>query len=94
MTRLPYPRPNIVPKDDAWREVTLDHLGSNGHTTLWLDCAHCHHWVYEPLETFRARTGLAGDTPLLMISLALKCTRCGENWGRCKPKPYGIGDRT
>ena len=41
----------------------------------------------------RAGTGLAGDVPLMLISIALKCSRCGARKAHCWPKPYGIGDR-
>ena len=54
----------------------------------------CQHHVYEPIGAFLARTGLPADTPFLAVSLALKCSRCGERKAHCWPKPYDIEDRT
>jgi hypothetical protein len=82
-----------IPKDGAWRRVTLDHVGTVQTDTLWLHCGVCPHRVDEKIADFRARTGLPGDVPLMLISIALKCSRCGERKAHCWPKPYDSEDK-
>lgn len=82
-----------LPKDDAWREVTLEHVASVQTDTLWLQCQACRHGVDERISDFGSRTGLPGDMPLMLIAMALKCTQCGERKAICWPKPYSIAYR-
>jgi hypothetical protein len=71
-----------VPKDDAWKQAHLAMLVELGKRA-WLHCDDCRHSVM--IRAARARpTAL---TPLLTISKAMRCTRCGARRGCCWPEP-------
>ena len=59
---------------------------------LWLSCDWCQHSAMVDVRAFAAQHGHDMRTPLLTISRALKCTRCGErrNWCRLGPNGYGM----
>ncbi|MGE0629290.1 MAG: hypothetical protein AB7O43_15810 [Hyphomicrobiaceae bacterium] len=80
-----------IPRDDAWKQVSPASVDALGQM-LWLRCACGRNCYVEPLS-FADRHGLDHRTPLLRISQALRCSKCGEKKGWCAPKPYGIDDR-
>jgi hypothetical protein len=83
---------HTLPKDDAWKQVTPQSVAELGQQ-LWLRCDACGHELYlEPLD-FARRHGLDPRTPLLRIGEALRCVKCGERKGGCRPAPYRIGER-
>ena len=79
-----------VPKDDAWKQVHLDYVAGLG-VPLWIHCACGHQKLIDPME-FAAAHKLDRRTPLLRISQAMRCKRCGERKVSVWSKPYGIGD--
>jgi len=80
---------HTIPRDDAWRQVTLAHIHSLGQR-LWINCA-CHRErLVEPLA-YAVETGLDPATPLLSIALRLRCSACGTRRVAVQPEPYGIG---
>ena len=82
---------HTIPTDDAWKQVSLVSIATLGQR-LWLRC-HCgHEVIVGPIEFADARK-LDHRTPLLRISQALRCSRCGERKAHCRPEPYGIGQR-
>jgi len=82
---------HAIPRDDAWRQVTLDHIHGLGQR-IWVHC-HCgRQRVVEP-GAYAAETGISMSAPLLAIALRLRCKACGERTVQVWPEPYGIGDR-
>lgn len=81
---------HAIPKDDAWKAVTLASVNALGQR-LWLRCDGCGRHVYTPALEFAAGRGLDPSTPLFAITLRLRCTRCGERKGWCAPEPYSQG---
>lgn len=79
-----------MPKDEAWRQVTLTHIAGLGQR-LWIHCTACWHERFEEPLGFGAAHRLTGSTPLLAISLRLVCSRCGARKAHCNPEPYSIG---
>jgi hypothetical protein len=76
-----------IPIDDAWKQAHLAMLVRLGKRA-WLHCDGCRHSVmFEPHE-FAQRHRLAMLTPLLTISKAMRCTRCGARKGCCWPEPH------
>jgi hypothetical protein len=60
---------------------------------LWLSCDQCQHNVMTDVRAFADRHGLDMRTPLLAISRALKCSKCGEMRSWCRLEPHGYGTR-
>ena len=83
---------NIIPKDNAWRQVTLASIEAL-QQKLWLRCDECAHDVITTPAFMHEKHGLDWRTPLLTISRSLRCSCCGSRKAACRPKPYGIGDR-
>jgi DNA-directed RNA polymerase subunit RPC12/RpoP len=77
-----------IPKDDAWKQAHLAMVESLGKR-LWLSCDWCQHYVMVEVRPFAERHRLDMLAPLLTISRALKCTRCGERKGSCRLEPHG-----
>ena len=76
-----------VPKDDAWKLAHLAMLIKPGKRA-WLHCDDCRHSIMiEPRELGRQHQ-LDMQTPLLAISKAMRCTRCGARRGCCWPEPH------
>ena len=79
---------HTIPRDDAWKQVTPASIAALGQS-LWLRC-HCGHETFaEPIE-FADAHRLDQATPLLRISQALWCSRCGERKAHCRPWGYGM----
>jgi hypothetical protein len=76
-----------VPKGDRWKEATLAMLVTIGRRA-WLRCDHCGHDVTREPREFADQHGLDMRTPLFMITLALRCTKCGTQRARCGVSPY------
>lgn len=76
-----------TPKDDAWKQAHLAMVKGIGRC-LWLRCDICAHAVMVEPDAFAASHGLDMLTPLLTISQALRCTRCGERKAWCWPEPH------
>ena len=49
--------------------------------------------IRELVRSYLERAGIDLDTPLLRVSLKLKCTKCGQRKSYCRPEPYGISQR-
>jgi len=78
-----------IPKDDAWKQVTLPHVEGLGQR-VWVHC-HCgRQRLLEP-SAFAADVGVLMETPLLSIAIKLRCSACGEKHVQVWPEPYGIG---
>ncbi|MFZ4807817.1 MAG: hypothetical protein ACOYLQ_11205 [Hyphomicrobiaceae bacterium] len=80
---------HTIPKDDAWKQVTLASLAA-AHQRVWLRCNACGHELIADPADFAARHDLPLITPLLRIAAALRCTECGERKAHCWPEPPGI----
>lgn len=77
------------PRDGEWRKVTLAYMRDTGQR-LWLRCTPCsHERLVEPVE-FATEVGLDMRVPLLTVSWALRCSRCGERKAHANPEPYGM----
>jgi hypothetical protein len=70
-----------VPKDDAWKQAHLAMLERLGKRAS-LHCDGCRHIMIEPCELAQ-RHRFDMLTPLLTISKAMRCTRCGARKGCC-----------
>ena len=66
-----------LPKDDAWRQVTLRSVSGLGQN-LWLRCHYCYHDVIINAVVFAEQTSVDLDTSLLTVSRYLKCSKCEE----------------
>jgi hypothetical protein len=75
------------PKDDAWKQAHLAMLVKLGKRA-WLHCDGCRHSVMIALDELAQRHRLDMLTPLLTISRAMRCTRCGARKGCCWPEPH------
>jgi hypothetical protein len=60
---------------------------------LWLSCDWCQHSVMADVRPFADRHRLDMQTPLLTVSRALRCTRCGERKAQARLEPHGYGQR-
>jgi hypothetical protein len=80
-----------IPKDDAWRRVTLAHVEGLGQR-LWIRCACGRERLVEP-GVYSAETRVPMTTPLLAITVRLRCTSCGARKVHVRPEPYAIGKR-
>jgi hypothetical protein len=76
-----------VPKDDAWKQAHLAMLVRLGKRA-WLHCDDCRHSVMVEPHELAQRHQLDMLTPLLTISKAMRCTRCGARRGCCWPEPH------
>ena len=74
-----------IPKHDAWRRVTLNHVASLGHS-LWLYCNDCCREIETDPLAFGRDKGIGPETPLLAIGWHLKCSRCGSRKVHCRPR--------
>jgi hypothetical protein len=78
---------NPLPKDDAWKQCTLRGVVDAGQR-LWLDCCGCNrHRYIGPLE-WAEKHGVDLETPLLLISRRIRCSRCGRRAVKVKAEPY------
>jgi hypothetical protein len=77
-----------LPKHDAWKQAHLAMLAKLGKRA-WLHCDGCRHSsiLIEPGELAQQHQ-LDMLTPLLTISKAMRCTRCGARKGCCWPEPH------
>ena len=81
-----------TPTDDAWKQAHLAMVEGLGKR-LWLGCDGCQHSVMVAPRALADRHGLHMQTPLLTLSRALRCTRCGERKGQARLEPHGYGSR-
>src|SRR5690606_32681764 len=81
-----------LPKDDAWRQVTLASIAELGQR-LWLRCNACGRDRSPQPEAFAAEHGLPLDMPLAIIARRLVCTHCGARKAQGRPGPYAIGKK-
>ena len=79
-----------TPRDDAWKEAHLAMVEGLG-IRVQLGCDWCQHHVMIAPRQLADRHGLDMRTPLLTISRALRCTRCGERKGYARLAPHGYG---
>ena len=54
----------------------------------WLHCDGCRHSIMIEPHELAQRHRLDMLTPLLTISKAMRCTRCGARKGCCWPEPH------
>jgi DNA-directed RNA polymerase subunit RPC12/RpoP len=54
----------------------------------WLHCDDCRHSIMIEPREFAQQHGLDMLTPLLTISRAMRCTRCGSRKGCCWPETH------
>jgi hypothetical protein len=81
----------FISKLERYRNQSLaSSLGGLGKR-LWLSCDHCQHSTMVDVRAFAERHGLDMRTPLLTISRALKCSRCGERRSWCRMETHGYG---
>ena len=81
-----------TPTDDAWKQAHLAMVAGLGKR-LWLGCDGCQHTVMIAPRELANRHGLDMQTPLLTLSRALRCSRCGERKGQARLEPHGYGAR-
>jgi len=79
---------HTIPRDDAWKRVTLSHIDSM-EQRLWIHCVCGQERIVEP-SAYAAEAGLPMSAPLLSIALRLRCSNCGERHVQVWPEPYGI----
>jgi len=79
-----------IPKDDAWKQAHLAMVKGLGKR-LWLRCDICAYIVMMEPEAPAASNGVDMLTPLLSVSQALRCTRCGERKAWCSLEPHTGG---
>lgn len=84
---------HTVPRDDAWKRVTLDHVAGLGQR-IWLRCNACGHDLTMEPDAFSTERHVPMTTPLLSIAHRLVCTRCGARKAHCWPEPYSTTKRT
>lgn len=82
---------NSIPKDDAWRQVSLAYVHASGQR-IWIHCACGRQTVEEPLAYAQIHD-ISPDTPLLSIARRLRCSQCGERRVQVWPEPYSIERR-
>lgn len=80
------------PKDDTWKRSHLAMVEGLGKR-LWLSCDQCQRSAMVDVRAFAEQHGLDMRTPLLSISRALRCSRCGERRSWCRLQPHGYGMR-
>ena len=76
-----------IPKDDAWKKAHLAMLVKLGKRA-WLHCDGCRHSIMIEPDELARRHRLEMLTPLLTISKAMRCSRCGARKGNCWPEPH------
>jgi hypothetical protein len=76
-----------VPKDDVWKRAHLA-MSARLRKRAWLHCDGCRHSVMIEPHELAQRHRLDMLTPLLTISRAMRCTRCGARKGCCWPEPH------
>lgn len=72
---------HAIPKDDAWRQVTLRSIADLGRR-LWLRCEHCGHEVVgeEPIAfSVHHRVGAASTRPELLLKASPEITTARRN---------------
>ena len=57
---------HTLPKDDAWKQVTLAHVEDLG-VPIWIHCHCCHQRMVDP-RAYAVEVSLPMDTPLLSIA--------------------------
>jgi hypothetical protein len=80
-----------IPKDDAWKQAHLAML-VRLRKRVWLHCDGCRHSIMIGPHELARRHRLDMLTPLLTISKAMRCTRCGARKGCCWPEPHNTRD--
>ena len=80
------------PKVDSWRQAHLAMVEGLGKR-LWLSCDQCQHSAMVDVRAFADQHQLDMRTPLLTISRALECSRCGERRSWCRLEPHGYSVR-
>jgi hypothetical protein len=75
------------PKDDAWKQVTLQGVIDEGKR-LWLRCSGCERHAYVPALDFSDEHKIDPTTPVLLISRGVRCTRCGDRKVSVTVEPY------
>ena len=78
-----------LPKDDAWRAVTLDYVMREGRR-LVLGCCGCQRramvWPESYAQTFR----LPMNLPLKLLERRIRCTKCGARIVHVTPETYSV----
>jgi hypothetical protein len=75
------------PKDDAWTQCTLRGL-LDEDKRLWLHCYGCHRHRYVDTRAWVEKNAVDIDTPILLISRRVRCTRCNRLTVTLAAEPY------
>jgi hypothetical protein len=67
---------HTVPRNDAWREVTIGKAAMAGEM-LWVHC-YCGRQRLVLAVDLMAETGCDPDTPCLALAMRFNCTACGH----------------
>ena len=81
-----------VPKDNAWKQVTLELEARRGVRVLAF-CYECNHSVTMSCEQAAKCFNVPMNTPMLTIGNRLRCTKCGAKNGGFWCEPYSINPR-
>jgi hypothetical protein len=76
-----------VPKDDRWKQCTVRSIVDEG-MRLWLHCYGCHRHRYVDTLEWTEKNGVDLDTPLLLVSQRVRCTRCSQRTVTVTSEPY------
>ena len=79
-----------TPTGDGWKQAHLAMVERLGKRVL-LGCDWCQHHVVVAPRELADRHGPDMHTPLLTVSRALRCKRCGEQKGHARLEPHGYG---
>ena len=75
------------PKDDAWKQCGVRGIVDDGNK-LWLHCYGCHRHRYADAREWVEKNDVDLDTPLLLISRRVRCTRCDRLTVTVTAAPY------
>ena len=80
------------PQRRAWKQAHLAMLVKLGKRA-WLHCDDCRHSIMIEPHELAQRHQLDMRTPLLTISKAMRCARCGARRECCWPEPHNTRGR-
>lgn len=76
-----------IPKNDAWKQVTIQHVIDRGHR-LVLGCCGCQRGETVWPRAYAERHAVPLDTPLLIPERRIRCTVCNGRIVHIMPEPY------
>lgn len=78
-----------LPKDGAWRRVTLAHIEELG-TRIHIGCCGCGREERVWPRSYAEQHGIPMDTPLKLVERRIRCSTCGARIVHAMPEPYSI----